>query len=116
MFITRLSGGHECDGWGQTPLTDPREVLSVIAGHMPRSHNDAGFWILTSDSTHLFGDHESPDGSTAEALFWNEEVCLTCQPYDAPGFIRNARQIIPCFACNPGNQLNLPVPEVLRCN
>jgi hypothetical protein len=74
-----LRVGYACGGWGQGPLADPGEVLSVLSEHIPRSHNDAGFWILLSASVHLLGDHDSQDGSTAEALFWHTEPVSTVE-------------------------------------
>jgi hypothetical protein len=74
-----LGGGYACGGWGQALLADPREVISIIAEHLPRSHNDAGFWILLSAGAHLLDDHDSQDASTAEALFWHTEPVLTVE-------------------------------------
>jgi hypothetical protein len=74
-----LSDRSTCEGWGQEPLTDPGKVLSILADSLPSTLDDAGFWILLSASGHLFGDHESEDGSTAAALFWNTEPVLTVE-------------------------------------
>lgn len=37
--------------------------------------------------------------------------CDMCRPYDHPGFVVNAHQVVACWQCNPGNKKGLPVPR-----
>lgn len=41
-------------------------------------------------------------------------ACPMCKYYDRPGFVINAWQIVPCFQCNPDNQLGLAIPRSIE--